>query len=114
MKSSASATAAAEEKDAPSAEKEAKNPAATKRKAKALAAGGNHTCAVKNGEVYCWGENGFGELGGGTVGENATRPIKVEGLRDVVALASGRFHNCALLENGTVSCWGEERRGPAR
>lgn len=111
VKSSASATAAAEEKDAPSAEKEAKNPAATKRKAKALAAGGNHTCAVKNGEVYCWGENGFGELGGGTVGENATRPIKVEGLRDVVALASGRFHNCALLENGTVSCWGRNDAG---
>lgn len=96
------------EKDAAGTTEEKK---ASPKKPKTLAASGNHTCALKDGGVFCWGENGFGELGGGTVGEASTKPIRVEGLRDVVALAGGRFHSCALFENGTVSCWGRNDAG---
>ena len=29
------------------------------------------------------------------------------GLTDIVAIASGNFHHCALSRTGTVKCWGE-------
>ncbi len=53
--------------------------------AKQLAAGGNHTCALlQNGDVVCWGQNNFSQLGLGssvTVGDNETPadvgPVKV-------------------------------------
>jgi alpha-tubulin suppressor-like RCC1 family protein len=36
--------------------------------ATALAAGGDHTCALAGGRVECWGANWFGELGDGARG----------------------------------------------
>ena len=45
----------------------------------ALALGGEHTCAiVKNGSVWCWGDNDGGQLGNGTVTSGAT-PVQVSG-----------------------------------
>jgi alpha-tubulin suppressor-like RCC1 family protein len=39
----------------------------------------NHTCAVRrNGEVHCWGDNTWGQLGDGTT-DNALVPIAVPG-----------------------------------
>lgn len=35
-------------------------------KLKGPAVGRSHTCAIDNGEVYCWGVNTAGELGLGT------------------------------------------------
>ncbi len=29
----------------------------------AIANGAAHTCAVVNGSAYCWGNNGYGQLG---------------------------------------------------
>ena len=31
--------------------------------ATSLAAGGKHSCAVAEGQVYCWGDNTAGQLG---------------------------------------------------
>jgi len=33
--------------------------------ATSLAAGADHTCAIKDGEAWCWGENKYGQLGAG-------------------------------------------------
>ena len=80
---------------------------------KALSAGLNNTCALTTaGAVLCWGRNALGELGNGQTGGANGTPAPVVGLSSgVVAIASGYEHVCALLEDGTVKCWGEGSRG---
>lgn len=76
-----------------------------------LVAGASHTCGISGGRVLCWGDNSFGQLGDGT-NEDHTRPVAVQGsLEGVIGLAAGAMHTCALLDNGAVYCWGQNRRG---
>jgi alpha-tubulin suppressor-like RCC1 family protein len=73
-----------------------------------LASSANHTCARKDdGTLWCWGSNNEGELGDGTTTDRAT-PIQVPlpaRVRQVAIGSAGR--TCAVLEDGTVWCWGE-------
>jgi ABC-type cobalamin transport system permease subunit len=41
-----------------------------------IAAGYHHTCAIKDGALYCWGWNSFGQLGDGTW-TSRNRPVWV-------------------------------------
>jgi len=77
-----------------------------------IAAGGNavHSCAVlSDGTVRCWGGNFLGQLGNGSTNGSNT-PVAVVG--NVLPAAgakqakTGGNHSCALLEDGTVQCWG--------
>lgn len=74
----------------------------------AIAAGGQHTCAVlSGGGVKCWGSNLFGELGDGTTTQRLA-PTAVSGLNSGVKMVvAGEKHTCALLETGEVKCWGD-------
>lgn len=79
--------------------------------ARAIAVGGNHTCAVRgNGTVSCWGDNGTGQLGDGTIVRRLS-PVAVSGLTHVVGIAAGELHTCAILANGTAKCWGLNGNG---
>ncbi|MBK8718084.1 MAG: hypothetical protein IPN32_25640 [Deltaproteobacteria bacterium] len=77
-----------------------------------VVAGGFHTCArVQDGGVRCWGANNFGQLGyGNTENLGDDELPSTAGLVDVggvaIDLAGGFFHSCALLEDGSVRCWG--------
>jgi alpha-tubulin suppressor-like RCC1 family protein len=69
--------------------------------------GSGHTCALlRKGSVHCWGSNQFGELG--VPGANfAARDATAVALGETVReIAAGTSHTCALLESGSIRCWG--------
>lgn len=72
----------------------------------ALAAGFDHTCALRaGGSVTCWGSDNDGQLGNGTFEATAT-PTAVLGLHHATAIAAGVFFTCARESSGRVQCWG--------
>jgi alpha-tubulin suppressor-like RCC1 family protein len=75
---------------------------------KAIAAGVAHTCAIMtSGALKCWGGNSAGQLGDRTSNNYAVEPQDVYGLpSDVVSVALGQEHTCAVLSSGAVKCWG--------
>jgi alpha-tubulin suppressor-like RCC1 family protein len=81
----------------------------------AIAAGDNHTCALVNGGVQCWGYNAFGQLGDNTTTERHL-PVQVKDstgtstLTGVQTIAAGFGRTCALV-NGGVQCWGRNING---
>jgi alpha-tubulin suppressor-like RCC1 family protein len=81
-----------------------------------LSSGAQFSCVVQSdGGVTCWGFNGFGELANGTVPDGGSAqgpPLPVVGLGGPVAkIAAGGDHACALLQDGTVECWGNNNAG---
>jgi alpha-tubulin suppressor-like RCC1 family protein len=84
------------------------------RTALAIAAGDSHTCAILDtGAVRCWGLNSAGQLGYGhtsPIGDDeppgAVAPVSLGPGRKAVAIATGGFHTCAILDTGAVRCWG--------
>lgn len=78
--------------------------------ATAVAAGYDHSCAVVNGGVWCWGNNEKGQLGDGT-NNNADEPVAVKGLASgVTRIEAGGNRSCAV-QNGDVLCWGYNANG---
>lgn len=84
-----------------------------------VAAGQDHTCAATSvGDVLCWGDNFFGQVGDGT---SHTRPLpeRVFGLSGhgeprrglALQVAAGATHTCALTTSRQVLCWGENISG---
>ncbi len=72
-----------------------------------VSCGLGHTCAVSTDDsVACWGANGRGQLGTGAAGGPRRRPVSVIGLSTARQVAAGGQFTCALLEDGTVWCWG--------
>jgi alpha-tubulin suppressor-like RCC1 family protein len=76
-----------------------------------LASGGLHTCTiVENGSIYCWGDNANGQLGRGYPPSGSSNtPVPVSSLgegRSAVEISAGTQHTCAILDNGSVNCWG--------
>lgn len=78
--------------------------------------GFEHTCVLtESGRVQCWGKAAAGQLGYGSTGQLFSPKtgddayVNIGGL--AIGLALGHDHTCALLDGGTVRCWGENDLG---
>ena len=81
------------------------------RIAKRIVAGTNHTCVLAtDGTVWCWGQNGNGNLGDGTF---LIRGIPVQALlgRTAVMVSAGGSTTCASLSDDSLKCWGKGNSG---
>lgn len=79
---------------------------------KAITAGSTHACALLNdGTVKCWGSNDSNQIGNNDGGNDALTPVTVSGLSNVIGIAGGNAHSCALLNDGTIKCWGSNFAG---
>lgn len=67
-----------------------------------------HSCALlKNGNIKCWGTNGWGCLGDGT-STYRTTPVQVQGISNAIGVTTGDYYySCAILNDGTLKCWGK-------
>ncbi len=75
----------------------------------AISAGVGDTCVIApNAGVICWGDNTYGELGGGTEVDGG--PTFIPGLNDVTGISVGDEHVCAVA-GGNVWCWGDNSWG---
>ena len=72
-----------------------------------IVAGGSHACALGSDHtVWCWGADGYGQLGDGAIATSHASPVRVNNLNDAVAIAAGNYHTCAVRMNGSLVCWG--------
>ena len=82
----------------------------------AVEGGGAHTCALVNsGQVKCWGQNTYGQLGNWSNTDSYT-PVLVSGIptttgATATSISLGYNHSCAVLSDGQVKCWGRNSYG---
>jgi alpha-tubulin suppressor-like RCC1 family protein len=78
----------------------------------AVTSGAYHACAIgASGDVKCWGNNQYGQLGdGGTSNHTTPTPVPALGA-DNLAIAGGRYHTCAITSVGGAKCWGDNSSG---
>jgi len=79
--------------------------------------GNYHSIALKrDGTLYSWGYNYYGQLGDGTI-ENRNTPVEVRGpdeiglMSDVINIDAGVRNSIALKNDGTVWTWGDNTNG---
>ena len=92
----------------------------TGRTAVQLVAGHDHSCArLDDGQLKCWGLNSSAQLGvgaadrGDETGEmgDALPAVNLGSNRHALGAAAGLQHSCAILDDGTVKCWGANSAG---
>ena len=93
----------------------------TNKYALSTSANWSNVCAILNdNSLKCWGDGQFGETGQGSefwigdepgqMGDNLPS-IDLGTGRTAKQVSVGRQHVCALLDNGTVKCWGYKGLG---
>jgi cysteine-rich repeat protein len=79
---------------------------------RSVAAGQTHTCGIMTDRsLWCWGENGQGQLGDGSQFSRGT-PVSVVAPGRVWAwVGAGLAHTCAVATTGEMWCWGANEQG---
>lgn len=71
--------------------------------------GYSHACAlISTGQVFCWGNNSFGQLGNGLYSGSGNSPVEALIVLPAVKIRAYQNNTCAILSDGTVQCWGDQ------
>ncbi len=65
----------------------------------AISAGHRYTLALSEGQVYAFGQNGFGQLGNSSTETKHATPTAITGIPPVAAVSAGSNHALALLSS---------------
>lgn len=79
-----------------------------------VAVGQQHVCATRAGDLYCFGDNRWGQLGLGNTGGVSGIQLVATGGFD--AIAAGEASTCALRDASPAArlyCWGSNYQGSA-
>jgi alpha-tubulin suppressor-like RCC1 family protein len=72
----------------------------------AITAGADHSLAIKkDGTVWSWGANWYGQLGDGST-LNQFSPVQVQNLDQALSVSGGVLHSTAIKKDGSVWAWG--------
>jgi len=75
-----------------------------------FSAGRNHTCSIKTGDLYCWGQNTSGQLGTGNY-DNVNQPVNVASTIEWSFIEAGQNHTCGINDADDLYCWGMNAEG---
>jgi alpha-tubulin suppressor-like RCC1 family protein len=85
------------------------------RSVRQVSAGIAHTCVIlDDNTVYCWGNNGDGQLGmehADSLDAPNVNAINLGTGRTAVQISSRGNHSCAVLDDGSAKCWGDNFKG---
>ncbi len=78
-----------------------------------IVSGLRHTCVLTSaGRVLCFGDNTYGQVAPLDLSTSINAPTSVALFgKKALKLVAGQNHSCALLEDKTVSCWGNSLAG---
>ena len=68
--------------------------------------GGTQYAVLADGSVTAWGSPAFNAIGDGDTQSSDKGLTKVPGIAKATAVSAGQNHGCALIDDGTVTCWG--------
>ena len=77
---------------------------------------GNHSCVIASDDkAYCWGYNGFGQLGNNNT-VNSLTPVAVDtagvlASKTIKQIASGGISSCVIASDDKAYCWGSNNFG---
>lgn len=90
----------------------APEPIATDVSTLAVAQGDDFHCVVDSERtVRCWGDNQLNEIGIARTKMYELTPVPIAGVTSVQRLSAGGWHACALIEDRSVMCWGNNSDG---
>lgn len=75
-----------------------------------IASGDSFDLAVTASGVYAWGNGNTGTLGDSLMNSRLTAAL-VPGIANPIGISARYLSACALLQGGTITCWGENSNG---
>jgi alpha-tubulin suppressor-like RCC1 family protein len=71
-----------------------------------------HTCAIDtDNKAFCWGADGSGQLGNGTITGSQISPVAVDTTKTWKSISAGESHTCAIDTDNKAFCWGADNFG---
>lgn len=77
-----------------------------------IVAASESTCVIASGEVYCWGNNYYGQIGDGSTDQMKLSPTKTKLVGQATKLSGNDTTICAIV-NSRAWCWGSNYEGKA-